>query len=580
MSITLSQLRDDVRVTLPDGRIFSAPTGTLIADIFATAGLVRTARSGPICAAIIDNDLRELTYPVVRDCLALPVPLADSDGGRIYRRSLVFVMVTAAMELFPGVKIAVENSLTVGGFYCRVVNRPDFEESELEVLRDRMRAIIAEDCPITRSTLKISDATELFAARNDDDKLRLLEYRSKGYLTVYTLRENVDYFYGYMLPSTGVLDLFDLQTAEGEGFYLRYPRPENASELLPLVALPQIERVFRQTDDWLRVMGIEDIGRLNRALPAGRFREVILINEALHSRRIAEIAAQIAERHRQGVRLVLIAGPSSSGKTTFSKRLAVQLMAYGIQPFTLGMDHYFVERDKTPLDERGQYDFEALGALDTDQLNHDLLRLMRREQVQLPRFDFKLGRGLPGDIAQLTDESVIIAEGIHGLNPALVSRVPPENIYRIYVSALTALNVDRHNRIPTTDVRLLRRMVRDNEHRGYSALDTLERWESVRRGEKRNIFPHQDNADAMFNSSLAYELAVLRPFAEPLLMQIDVDSPRYIEAKRLLAFLGWVRPASPEFVPGDSLLREFVGGSVLEDYTPGAQNDFISGITP
>jgi uridine kinase len=296
-----------------------------------------------------------------------------------------------------------------------------------------------------------------------------------------------------------------------------------------------------------------------------------LIAEALHSRRVGEIAAMIAKRHAEGCRLVLIAGPSSAGKTTFSKRLAVQLMAYGIRPFTLGMDHYFVDRDKTPLDEVGAYDFEALTALDLARFNKDLLALMQGDEVQLPYFDFKIGKSRPGDLAQLTQSHIIIAEGIHGLNPDLVPYIPPERIFRIYVSALTVLNIDRHNRIPTTDVRLLRRIVRDAMTRGYSAQDTLDRWESVRRGEKRYIFPYQENADVMFNSSLFYELAVVRQFAEPLLLQVDRQSPRYIEVKRLLAFLSWVRGASPEYVPDDSLLREFIGGSILETYTPGAK---------
>ncbi len=569
--ISVSNPRDDVRVTLPGDRVFSAPIGANVGDIFAAAGVTLDAKKGPVCGAVIDNDLRELTYPVTRDCTVLPVTLVDSDGGRIYRRSLVFVLVVAARELFPDARISVENSITVGGFYCRVMERPAFNADELDKLRARMREIITANEPITRSIITLPEASAIFAARGDDDKQRLLEYRSKDYLTIYTLRGYPDYFFGYMLPSTGALAVFDLENAESEGFYLRFPRPEEPQALQPIGDLPQIERVFRETDTWLTLMGIEDMGRLNRTITDGRFREVILIAEALHSRRIAEIAAQIADRHTEGVRLVLIAGPSSSGKTTFSKRLAVQLMAFGIQPFTLAMDNYFVDRHLTPLDEKGDYDFEALDALNRDRLNADLLKLMNLEEAQLPSFNFREGKSYPGDSVLLTKESVIIAEGIHGLNPALIPQIPQDRVFRIYVSCLTALNIDRHNRIPTTDVRLLRRMVRDFDHRGYSAQETLDRWESVRRGEKRNIFPYQENADAMFNTSLVYELAVIRRFAEPLLLQIDVNSPRYMEAKRLLAFLGWARAAEPDFVPGDSLLREFVGGSVLEDYTPGVK---------
>lgn len=561
--------RTDARLTFPDGSVYSAPVGTPIRD-FMRAAYPSGQLSGPIVAAVIDTDLRELTLPVVRDAVVKPVTLADSDGGRIYRRSLVFLMTTAAAELFPGIKLAVEHSLTEGGIYCQVLDRPQFAADQLDGLRTRMQQIIAEDAPIVRKTMPLAEAIAIFTARGDDDKVRLLEFRSKNYLTLYTLHENIDYFYGYMVPSTALLSVFDLCLAEN-GFILRFPRPESPAQLLPISGSHQLERIFRQTHEWLQVMGIDDVGRLNRAVRDGRIRETILIAEALHSRYLSQIAHRIADKHREGVRLVLIAGPSSAGKTTFSKRLAVQLMAHGIQPFTLAMDNYFVDRALTPLDEHGVYDFEALGALNREQLTADLLKLMNHEQVQLPRFDFMAGRSVPGDIAQLSHDSVIIAEGIHGLNPDLVPHVPAARIFRIYVSALTSLNIDRHNRIPTTDVRLLRRIVRDATHRGYSAQDTLNRWESVRRGEKRNIFPYQENADVMFNSGLAYELAVVRPLAEPLLLQVEPSSARYIEAKRLLAFLRWVRPASPDFVPDDSLLREFVGGSILETYVPGAQ---------
>jgi len=570
LTIIRAAPRDDVRVTLPDASVYSAPVGTPIGDVLHAAGVAGNAQTGPVVGAIVENDLRELTFPIRKDSAAASVTLADSDGGRIYRRSLVFVLVVAAHECFPDAKVAVENALTVGGYYCRVTSRAPFTDAELRTLRERMRAIIAEDAPILRQQIPLPEAVAIFTARGDDDKLRLLENRTKDYLTIYRLHGYADYFYGYMLPSAGMLTLFDLQPAEADGFYLRYPRPEQPDRLQPIGPTPLVERAFRQMDEWLRVIGVEDIGRLNRIIRDGKLRETILIAEALHSRRIGEIAAQIAERHRRGARLVLIAGPSSAGKTTFSKRLAIQLMAYGIQPFTLAMDNYFVDRDLTPRDEAGNFDFEAVGALDRERMSRDILSLMANDPVQLPRFDFKLGRSTPGDFAHLSDEHVIIAEGIHGLNPELLPLIPPERVFRIAVSALTALNIDRNNRIPTTDVRLLRRMVRDNSGRGHSALATLSRWSSVRRGEKKYIFPYQENADAMFNSSIVYELAVLKPFAEPLLLQIERASPYSMEAKRLLAFVSWVQPAPLDDVPGDSLLREFCGGSVLEDYTPGA----------
>jgi len=317
------------------------------------------------------------------------------------------------------------------------------------------------------------------------------------------------------------------------------------------------------------LLGIEDIGQLNMAIRDGRARELVLVNEALHEQHIAHIATQIAERHRDGLRLVLIAGPSSSGKTTFSKRLAIQLMAHGLKPYTLEMDRYFVEREKTPRDEHGEYDFEALEAVDLPLFNDQILRMTAGEKVQIPHFNFVTGLREVGEEVQLTADHILIVEGIHGLNPALVSSLPTQQTFRVYVSALTQLNIDRHNRVPTTDVRLIRRIVRDATYRGYSAVDTLSRWESVRRGEKRNIFPYQENADIMFNSALLYELAVLRPLAEPLLLQVEPRKPHYIEARRLLSILGWLQTMDTELVPDNSLLREFIGGSILRDYTPG-----------
>lgn len=564
-----STARLDARVSFPDGSVYSAPVGTpLLAYVEAAYPPGHPER--PILAAIVDGNLRELTLPIERDVSVKPINFADSDGNRIYRRSLSFLLTTAAAELFPGVQIAVSHSIPSGGFHCEVLNRANFTADELDAIRRRMWEIVAEDAPIVRKTIPLAEAVALFQARGDDDKVRLLASRQKDYLTVYTLHDNVDYFFGYMTPSTGYLQMFDLLPT-AEGFILAHPRTESPSQLRPYHESYQLEAVFRRTREWLQVMGIEDIGRLNQAILEERVRDEVLVAEALHSRHIGEIARMIAEQHAQGVRLVLIAGPSSAGKTTFSKRLAVQLMAYGIQPFTLAMDNYFVDRELTPRDESGAYDFEALSALNLERFNKDLLGLMQWVEVRLPYFDFKLGKSLEGDICQLTNDHIIIAEGIHGLNPDLVPHIPRERIFRIYVSALTALNMDRHNRIPTTDIRLVRRIVRDATHRGYSAQDTLDRWESVRRGEKRNIFPYQENADVMFNSSLVYELAVLRPFAEPLLLQVDRESPRYVEVKRLLAFLSWVRPTSAEYVPDDSLLREFVGNSILETYQPGTR---------
>ncbi|HRE47801.1 MAG TPA: hypothetical protein PLD47_08750 [Aggregatilineales bacterium] len=566
-AVSHSEARSEARVTFPDGAVYSAPIGTPLLH-YVNAAYPNGHPNRPILGGIIDNNLAELTYSVNRDLTLQPITLRDSDGGRIYRRSLVFLLITAAAECFPGVKIAVEHSIPTGGFYCEPLNRPNFTAAELDRIRAQMSAIVAADEPFERKTIPLAEAVAWFTEHGDDDMVRLLRTRDKDYLTVYTMRGQVDYLFGYMVPSTGYLTLFDLYPMEA-GFILVYPRAEFVDGLHPYEPSHKLEVAFQQDKAWRNVIGLADIGTLNRAIEEGKLREEVLIAEALHSRYLGAIASQIAARHAQGLRLVLIAGPSSAGKTTFSKRLAIQLMAYGIHPFTLAMDNYFVDREHTPRDEFGAYDFESLGALDRAQMNIDLKALFAGNEVQLPHFDFKLGRAVPGEVVRLHDDQIIIAEGIHGLNPELLPDIPADKVFRLYVSAVTALNLDRHNRVPTTDVRLLRRIVRDAAHRGYSALDTINRWESVRRGEKRNIFPYQEHADVMFNSSLPYELAMLRPLAEPLLRQVEPTTWHYVEAKRLLSFLRWVRPADASFVPDDSLLREFIGGSILESYTPG-----------
>jgi uridine kinase len=346
---------------------------------------------------------------------------------------------------------------------------------------------------------------------------------------------------------------------------LQFPQRAAPTTIQPRPEIDHLLVAFREYGDWLENLGLSDVGSLNESIASGRIRELVLVSEALHERRVSQIAEWVAEGQGD-IRLILIAGPSSSGKTTFSKRLAVQLIAHGLRPFALAMDEYFVDREKTPRDARGNFDFESLHALDLDRFNRDLIDLMAGHTVTLPHFNFKLGRSAPGETVTLSKDTVIVAEGIHGLNPDLVPYVKAERILRLYVSALTQLNLDRHNRVSTTDTRLIRRIVRDAATRGYSALDTLRRWDSVRHGETTRIFPFQENADVMFNSALVYELSALRPLAEPLLLQVPPDSPEYVRANRLLSLLAWFNPCPHDLIPDNSILREFIGGSILEQF--------------
>jgi uridine kinase len=547
-----------------EGRI-----GTPIEDFMRAAQNERPEWfDAPLIAAVYNAKLRELSHPVQQDGTLEPVLLNTADGGRIYRRSLVLLLTTAIEELWRGTQVNVSYAVPDGGFYCILPERPPFDQAELERLEAHMHRIVAEGSLITKKVVPLEEAVRLFEQRGDADKVRLLEQRTRNGLTLYTLRGRSDYYYGYMVPSTSYLKTFRLVMAKN-GFILQYPHSAAPTELGEIQPISKIGAIFAESEDWLKKLGVEDIGRLNRIVRNDRIQELILVAEALHERRIAEIAGEISQRH--DVRLVLIAGPSSSGKTTFSKRLAIQLLAHGLRPFTLELDNYFIDRELTPRDAEGGYDFEALEAINLPLFNDDLIRLISGQEVTLPHFDFLVGKSAAGRVAQLTENQIMIIEGIHGLNPKLVTRVPPEQIYRIYVSALTGLNVDYHNRVSTTDVRLLRRITRDAATRGYSATDTLLRWPSVRRGEKRNIFPYQENADVMFNSSLAYELAALRPLVEPLLLQVETATPPHIEANRLLSFLRWVQPLTPAqlaLIPDTSLLREFVGGSILDAYHP------------
>jgi uridine kinase len=558
--INLVPLRSSVEIQLPDGRILSGPRGAKVGKFLETLEY-----DAQLIAAVVNGDLRELTYPINIESRVIPITMSDPDGARIYRRSLTFLLEMAFSDLFPDAVLFVDHSVASGGYYCQVTGRGPLSESEIKALKTHMQELVKSNLAFERMEVPIKEAIEYFHSRGYEDKVRLLSYRKKNYLTLYRLGERMDYHHGYMVPSTGYLKWFDLMFTQG-GFTLRYPRRHKPNEILPMPDYPGLLGTFLQYGDWLAKLGIENVGALNNVIQSGRSDQVVLVSEAFHENNLARIANQVVDQLDRS-RIILIAGPSSAGKTTTSRRLTVQLLALGVSPFPLELDNYFLDRDETPLGEDGKPDFEAIEALDLPLIANQLSRLIAGEEVQLPRYNFKTGLREDGELIRLKNGQPIILEGIHGMDPRLLPEGLSGEAFRIYVSALTQLNLDRHNRVSTTDTRLIRRIVRDARERGYTAAQTIGRWESVRRGEKRHIFPFQENANVMFNSALAYELAALKPFAEPLLRQVPYGTPEYIEAKRLLAFLEWFLPLDISFVPETSIVREFLGGSILQNFT-------------
>lgn len=549
--------RGEVEVHLPDGRVLSGRRGSTVGDFLNAIDF-----PVPVVAADVDGQLRELTYSIRMEANVRPIHMGEADGALIYRRSLNFLLEMAFADLFAGAQLRIDHSISFGGYYCQVTGRPPLNRDELERLCAHMQELVEADLPFTRREVPLQEAIQYFKGIGYLDKVRLLRYRRKDYLTLYSLRGRMDYHHGYMVPSTGYLKWFELMLLNG-GFTLRFPRRHSPTRLEPITPYPQLLAAFRLYGDWLEHLGIDNVGALNDAIQGGRVPEIVLVSEAQHEQNVADIARQVKS---SAAPIVLIAGPTSSGKTTFSRRLTIQLLAAGVSPYTLELDNYFVARSKTPLGEDGKPDFEALTALDLKRLAGDLEALLSGRSVRIPRYNFESGQSEAGEHLQLREGQPIVMEGIHGLNPGLLPTGLGGKAFRVYVSALTQLNLDRHNRVSTTDTRLLRRIVRDARERGYSAKDTIGRWESVRRGEKRYIFPFQERADVMFNSALVYELSALKPLVEPLLRQVPQGVPEFIEAKRLLAFLEWFLPVEAGLVPGNSIIREFLGGSILREF--------------
>ena len=519
----------------------------------------------PILIAIENGKIRELAKTVKKNDAEISfLTMRDKIGYSTYVRSATFLLVKAVSDVIGDIKkgkIKVEFSLAQG-YYCSVKGDFTVTEELIGKIKARMWEMVKQNLPIEKQAYYIDKAREVFASQGMEDKEELFWYRRSSYVNIYSLDGYYDYNYGYMVPSTGYINLFEVQSYK-EGILLILPTQEKPNELLPFVPREKLFATLMEAKKWAEEIGVVTVGDLNKAICEQRLQDVVLMQEALQERKIAEIASEIAKRGN--VKFVMIAGPSSSGKTTLSHRLSTQLRTHGLRPHPIAVDDYFVNRELTPRDENGDYNFECLEAIDVEKFNNDMLDLLAGKTVEMPRFNFKTGqREYRGDFKTLGEDDILVIEGIHGLNDKMSHALPQESKYKIYISALTCLNVDEHNRIPTTDGRLIRRMVRDARTRGTCAKRTLEMWNSVRRGEEQNIFPYQESADAMFNSATLYELAMLKIQAEPLLFGISKEEPEYFEAKRLLKFLGYFLGIGNEELPMNSIVREFVGGSCFK----------------
>ncbi len=516
----------------------------------------------PVLGAKVNNRLRELKNDVYTDAQVQFIDITHSDGVRMVQRGLIFTLYIAAKELFPNRKLKVLHSVE-NGLYCELGSW--VQNSEIEQLKKRMEDLIEADLPFTKHKLDKRLAIMKFEENGDLEKVRLFRFRKKSTVNVYKCGDlnYINYFYGYMPPGTGSLKPFDLEVY-GQGFLLLTATQQSPDSLPIRNQLQKFSQVFLQYQRWGEILGIETVGDLNEKIAEGKIKDIILMSEALHAKKITNMAEEISKNLEK--RVILIAGPSSSGKTTTAKRLKLQLMAEGLKPVTISLDDYFVDREKTPKDEQGNYNFESIDALNLELFNNHLLDLLDGRAVQIPRFDFVKGKGLlTGERFKISKEQPLIIEGIHGLNEKLTQSIPREWKFKIYVSALTQLSIDDVNRIPTTDTRLIRRIVRDNSTRGHSAIKTIRMWQSVRKGETQYIFPFQEEADYMFSSALVYELAVLKMYAEQLLVQIEDECEENIESKRLLKFLEYFLPiTNTRFIPKNSIIREFIGGSVFE----------------
>ena len=561
---------EEIRICCENtGSHCNVPIGTALKDIIPTA-----AGGMNVLAALVDNTLKSLDYKIIKPHNVRFIDYSHPDGRRTYIRSLCFVLQKVIRDMFPDKVLAIDYSLP-SGLYCEIrevaaleSGRPNVyfvTDDEIGEIEKRMRAMVDADLPFRKVMLDADEAIGIFEGNHQYEKVQLLKSLGRFRYNVYFLDGDGDTFYGPLTTSTGCLDTFAL-IGFNDGFCLQYPMFGEPDKVLPLKRQSKLATALKNHSDWCSIMGVRGVGKLNEAVKSGSVIDLINLSEALHERMYADIADQIFAR-QGSVKIVFIAGPSSSGKTSTSKRLALQCRILGMNPKVIELDNYFVDREHTPRDEKGDYDFEALGAMDLDFLGKQLNELLEGKEVEIPRFDFKEGkRYFNGSFMQLHEKDILIMEGIHALNPAMIPGVDASKVFRVYTSALTSLSIDENNNISTSDNRMLRRMIRDNRTRGIVPEDTIMRWASVRRGENKNIFPYQENADAVFNSAHIFELPVLKYYAEPLLRRISPQSPAYTEAVRLLKFLGYVvalTPAEIAAIPPTSILREFIDGQTL-----------------
>ncbi len=515
----------------------------------------------PFLAAYVNNRVKELSYKIYTPISIRFIDITHFEGTRVYQRTLFFIMQKAVHDLYPDAAFSIKHSVSKG-FYCEIAGHDQLSADEVECIKARMDDIIDQDIPIVRERVLSSEAEEIYAQLGFEDKIALLHTRPRMYVDIYRMADMAGYFYGALAPSTSYIHLFDIRPYYN-GLHLAVPRRTDPDKLENIVPQDKMFDIFKEYKEWVSVMGVSNIGSLNGKILAGESSDLIKVAEAFHEKKLAGIADSIYEANvERGARIVLISGPSSSGKTTFAKRLGIELRILGLRPVMVSLDDYFVDREKTPRDEKGDYDYEALEAIDLQLFNTQLQQLMNGESVTIPRYDFISGtRQWHSEPLQLDERSILVIEGIHGLNPQLTSSIDDRLKFRIYISALTSISMDDLSRIPTTDNRLLRRITRDYYTRGSNAEASLKRWGSVRRGEDKYIFPYQENADVMFNSSLFYEISVLRQYVEPMLREVPDVVPEYAEARRLLKFLDNFTQIPSDEIPPTSILREFIGGS-------------------